>query len=146
MQFTKRKTIGGAAWISIQLPEATHEKALVLWANTTLGLLMYWWHSSKPQPGRGILTKTTLQTLPILDVTALDDAQLEAAARLFDDMNQLPLRPLHELDQDDNRKNLDRRFYGTVLGLDDAILDDGGPLDILRQKLCREPSIRGSKK
>ena len=146
MQFTKRKTIGGAAWISIQLPEAAHEKALTLWANTTLGLLMYWWHSSKPQPGRGILTKTTLQTLPILDVTALDDAQLEAAERLFDEMNQMPLRPLHELDRDENRKTLDRRFYGEALGLDDAILADGGPLDILRQKLCREPSIRGSKK
>ena len=146
MQFTERKTIGGRAWISIQLPEAAHEKALVLWANTTLGLLMFWWHSSKQQPGRGILTKTTLQTLPILDVTALDDARLAAAARLFDEMNQLPLRPLHKLDQDDNRKTLDRRFYGTVLGLDDSILDDGGPLDILRQKLCREPSIRGSKK
>ena len=146
MQFTERKTIGGRAWISIQLPEAAHEKALVLWANTTLGLLMFWWHSSKQQSGRGILTKTTLQTLPILDVTALDDAQLEEAARLFDKMNQLPLRPLHELDSDDNRKTLDRRFYGDVLGLDDAILADGGPLDILRQKLCREPSIRGSKK
>lgn len=146
MQFTKRKTIGGRAWISIQLPEAAHEKALVLWANTTLGLLMFWWHSSKQQSGRGILTKTTLQTLPILDVTALDDAQLETAARLFDEMNQLPLRPLHELDSDDNRKTLDRRFYGEALGLDDAILADGGPLDILRQKLCREPSIRGSKK
>jgi len=146
MQFTKRKTIGGAAWISIQLPEAAHEKALVLWANTTLGLLMYWWHSSKPQPGRGILTKTTLQTLPILDVTALDETRLAAAARLFDEMNQLPLRPLHELDRDENRKALDRRFYGTVLGLNDSILAAGGPLDILRQKLCREPSIRGSKK
>ena len=146
MQFTKRKTIGGRAWISIQLPEAAHEKALVLWANTTLGLLMFWWHSSKQQSGRGILTKTTLQTLPILDVTALDDARLEVAARLFDEMNQLPLRPLHELDSDDNRKTLDRRFYGEALGLDDSILEDGGPLDILRQKLCREPSIRGSKK
>ncbi len=146
MQFTERKTIGGTAWISIQLPETAHEKALVLWANTTLGLLMFWWHSSKQQSGRGRLTKTTLQTLPILDVTALDDAQLEEAARLFDEMNQLPLRPLHELDSDDNRKTLDRRFYGDVLGLDDAILADGGPLDILRQKLCREPSIRGSKK
>ncbi len=27
-----------------------------------------------------------------------------------------------------------------------AILADGGPLDILRQKLSREPSIRGRKK
>jgi hypothetical protein len=146
MQFTSRKTIGGRAWISIQLPTAMHEKALVLWANTTLGLLMYWWHSSKQQPGRGSIPSATLRSYPILDVTALSDAQLQRAAQIFDDICQLPLKPLHELDIDANRKTLDRRFYGEVLGLPDAILADGGPLDILRQKLCREPSIRGSKK
>ena len=146
MQFTKRKTIGGTAWISIQLPTTEHEKALVLWGNTLLALLMFWWHSSKQQPGRGRLAKTTLDTLPILDVTALDTDQLARAAQIFDETCQLPLKPLHELDIDENRKLLDRRFYGEVLGLPDAILADGGPLDILRQKLCREPSIRGSKK
>ena len=146
MQFTSRKTIGGRAWISIQLQTAEHEKALVLWSNTLLGLLMFWWHSSKQHPGRGILTKTTLGTLPILDVTALSDAQLAQAAQIFDETCQLPLKPLHELDIDENRKTLDRRFYGEVLGLPESILVDGGPLDILRQKLGREPSIRGSKK
>ncbi len=146
MQFTEVKTIGGRAWISIRLPKVEHEKTLVLWSNSLLGLLMFWWHSSKQHPGRGILTKTTLATLPILDVTALSADQLAQAAQIFDDTCQLPLKPLHELDIDENRKTLDRRFYGEVLGLPDSILADGGPLDILRQKLSREPSIRGSKK
>ncbi len=145
MQFTERKTIGGRAWISIQLSAPKQEKALVLWANTILGGLMFWWHSSKQQRRRGILTKTTLATLPILDVTALSPDQLQRAVQIFDETCQLPLKPLHELDIDENRKKLDRRFYGEVLGLPDAILADGGPLDILRQKLSREPSIRGSK-
>ncbi len=145
MQFTKRKTIGGTAWISIQLPTTEHEKALVMWGNTILALLMFWWHSSKQQPGRGRLAKTTLGSLPILDVTALSEAQLAQAAQIFDETCNLPLKPIHELDQDENRKTLDRRFYGEVLGLPDSILEDDGPLDILRQKLCQEPSIRGSK-
>ncbi len=145
MQFTEAKTIGGRAWISIRLPKVEHEKTLVLWGNSLLGLLMFWWHSSKQHPGRGILTKTTLASLPILDVTALSPAQLQRAAMIFDETCQLPLKPLHELDIDENRKLLDRRFYGEVLGLPASILTDGGPLDILRQKLSREPSIRGSK-
>ena len=145
MQFTSRKTIGGRAWISIKLPSENHEKAQVLWGNTLLALLMFWWHSSRQHPGRGILTKTTLATLPVLDVTALSDSQIARAAKIFDDTCQLPLKPLHELDIDENRKTLDRRFYGEVLGLPASILADGGPLDILRRKLCREPSIRGSK-
>lgn len=107
---------------------------------------MYWWHSSKQQPGRGSIPSSALRSFPILDVTALSDTQLARAAQIFDETCQLPLKPLHELDIDKNRKLLDRRFYGEVLGLPDAILADGGPLDILRQKLSREPSIRGSKK
>ncbi len=146
MQFTERKTIGGTAWISIQLPTAEQEKALVLWGNTLLGLLMFWWHSSKQQPGRGRLAKTTLDSLPVLDVTALSAAKLVQAVNIFDETCQLPLKPLHELDSDENRKTLDRRFYSEVLGLPDSILADDGPLDILRRKLCQEPSIRGSKK
>ncbi len=145
MQFTERKTIGGRAWISIRLETAAHEKAIVLWANTTLGILSHWWHSSKQQPGRGSIPKSALANYRVLDVTALSDTQLARAAQIFDETCQLPLKPLHELDIDENRKALDRRFYGEVLGLPDAMLADGGPLDILRQKLSREPSIRGSK-
>ena len=146
MQYTPRETIGGRAWTSIKLATVEHEKALVLWANTILGMLMYWWHASKQQAGRGTITKANLQTQPILDVTTLSAEQLERAVQIFDETNQLPLLPLHELDKDENRKTLDRRFYSDVLGLDDATLADDGPMDILRLKLCREPSIRGSKK
>ncbi len=146
MQFTSRKTIGGRAWISIQLATVEQEKALVLWANSTLGLLMYWWHASKQQAGRGSVPKMALQTLPVLDVTALSAEQLERAVEIFDEMNQLPLFPVHELDRDENRKILDRRLYSEVLGMPDSILEDNGPLDLLRKKLCREPTIRGSKK
>ena len=146
MQFTQRKSIGGRAWISIQLPKAEQEKALVLWGNSVLGLLMYWWHSSKQQRRRGSIPKSSLQHLPILDVTALTPEQLQTASRIFDETCKLPLKPPHELHIDENRKLLDRRFYGEVLGLPAAILADGGPLDILRTKLSQEPSIRGSKK
>ena len=58
MQFTPRKTIGGRAWLSIKLSSVDQEKALVLWANTSLGLLLYWWHANKQQPGRGMIPKT----------------------------------------------------------------------------------------
>ena len=143
MQFTERKTIGGRAWISIKLETTEHEKALVLWGNSLLGLLMYWWHASKQQAGRGSLAKSALQDLSVLDVTTLSATQLAAAAALFDEIKHLPLEPLHQLGSDENRKTLDRRFYCEVLGLPGSIL---APLDVLRRKLSREPSIRGSKK
>ena len=145
MQFTPRKTIGGRAWLSIKLSSVDQEKVLVLWANTSLGLLLYWWHANKQQPGRGMIPKTALQTLPILDVTALEPKLLAEAVQLFDAMCEQPLLPLHKIDSDPVRKKLDEAFARNVLRLPEPILTSGGPLELLRRKLSQEPSIRGSK-
>lgn len=145
MQFTPRRTIGGRAWLSIRLPSVDLEKALVLWGNTSLGLLLRWWHSNKQQSGRGSIGKSALQALPVLDVTALSPAQRRAAVQIFDAMSGQPLRPLHEMDTDPVRRELDERFAREVLGLAEPLLVEGGPLAVLRMKLSREPSVRGAK-
>jgi hypothetical protein len=145
MQFTPRPTIGGRAWLSIKLPSVEHEKALVVWANTSLGLLLRWWHSNKQQSGRGNIGKSTLQTLPILDVTALSKKQLAAAVRIFNAMSSQPLMPVHEMANDPVRQKLDEDFARNVLGLAAPVLAAGGPLDVLRMKLSQEPSIRGGR-
>ena len=146
MQFTPRKTIGGRAWLSISLSSVEQEKALVVWANTSLGLLLHWWHANKQQSGRGSIGRSPLQTLPILDVTDLEPEPLAEAVKLFDAMSKQPLLPLHEIDRDPVRKKLDEAFARNVLKLPESILTSGGPLELLRKKLSREPSIRGSKK
>ncbi len=76
MQFTPTRTIGGRAWISIGLKTPEQEKALVLWSNTSLGLLLHWWHANKQQSGRGSIGVNALDNLPILDVTTLTRKQL----------------------------------------------------------------------
>ena len=86
-----------------------------------------------------------LQTLPILDVTALEPKLLAEAVKLFDTMCEQPLLPLHEIDSDPIRKELDEAFARNVLRLSEPILTSGGPLELLRRKLSQEPSIRGSK-
>jgi hypothetical protein len=145
MQFTPRRTIGGRAWLSIRLSSVEQEKALVLWANTSLGMLLRWWHSNKQQSGRGNIGKSTLQTLPVLDVTALTPKQLAEAVALFDAMSGLGLLTLHEIDKDPIRHDLDNKFARHVLGLPEPMVETGGSLELLRMKLAREPSIRGQK-
>ncbi len=145
MQFTPRRTIGGRAWRAIQASSDQEEKALVVWANTSLGLLLRWWHSNKQQAGRGSLSKSTLETLPVLDLSALSAKQRCAAVKLFDEMCQKELLPFHEIDKDTTRKELDERFAREVLGLPESIIAPGGPLELLRMKLAQEPSIRGNK-
>lgn len=145
MQFTPRRTIGGRAWLSILLESADLEKVLVAWANTSLGLLLRWWHSNKQQSGRGNIGKSTLQIMPIIDVTALTPEQLQHAVKIFDSMCYKQMLPIHEIDKDPIRKELDERFAIDVLGVSAAILLPDGPLDLLRKKLALEPSIRGTK-
>jgi len=145
MQFTRRRTIGGRAWISIRLATVEQEKALVAWANTTFGLLLHWYHANKQQSGRGNIGRTALQDLPVLDVTAITRTQLKRAAEIFDDLKDEKLLPFHELDKDPVRQKLDKRFALEVLGLPTSAVQPGGPLELARMKLAQEPSIRGGK-
>ena len=112
MQFTRRKTIGGRAWISIQLKTENHEKALVLWSNTLLGLLMFWWHSSKQQRRRGILTKSTATDTPH---SRRHSAQRRPAATRRENLRRNLPTPAQTdprtRQRREYRKTLDRRFY-----------------------------------
>jgi len=145
MQFTPRRTIGGRAWISIRLDTPEQEKALVVWANITLGLLQHWYHANKEQAGRGNIGRTALADLPILDVKALTAKQLGAAAKILDDTKSDCLLPFNELDKDPTRQKLDERFTTEVLGLPVAFSQAGGTLDLIRLKLAQEPSVQGGK-
>lgn len=145
MQYTPRRTVGGRAWLSIRLSSSEKEQALVLWANTSLGLLLHWWHANKQQSGRGSIGKSALQNLPVLDVTTLTQEQLANSATLFKAMSKKSFLPFHVIDSDPIRKELDDAFGRDILKLSEPILMSGGPLEILRMKLSREPSIRGGK-
>ena len=83
--------------------------------------------------------------MPVMDVTALAPGQLQHSVELFDSLCYKSMLPLHEIDKDPVRKELDSRFACEVLGLPNAILQPDGPMDLLRRKLAQEPSIRGNK-
>jgi hypothetical protein len=64
--YTERLSIGGRAWPSIKFQTKDKEKAAALWANSTLGALLYWNHSNKQQSGRGSIPITSLPELTML--------------------------------------------------------------------------------
>ena len=55
--FDVEKTTAWKAW----------EPAVLSWANTTLGLVAFWWRGSRQQRGRARLSITSLPDLPVLD-------------------------------------------------------------------------------
>lgn len=145
VMFTEQKSIGVNTLPNIAFADESYEYAWVLWGNSTLGFLCHWMQSGKQQQGRGILRKTTLRSLPTLDVTRLTSAQLAAAERVFYELNQKKLRPFHELVKDKARQKLDRQLL-EILGYPQEThpeVHEG--IDLLRKKLCAEPSIHGGK-
>lgn len=145
MQYTSVKSIGGRAWPTIQLESVEQEKALVLWANSSLGLLLRWWHGNKQQAGRNSIGVSALALLPVLDVKKLSKKALSKAVTIFDDMKYRELRPVNEIVQDTVRAEIDTRLATEVLGFTPELVAPDGPLALLRQKLALEPSITGSK-
>ncbi len=145
MQFTSRKTIGGTAWPSIGLKSVDQGKALVLWANSSFGLLLHWWHANKQQAGRGRIGVSALTSVPVLDVAKLSKETLSKAIAIFDDMKHRELRPVNEIAQDNVRAEIDTRLATEVLGFSPELAAPDGPLALLRQKLALEPSITGAK-
>ena len=142
--FTEDKTVGGTAWPNLKFDSRELEIAYALWGNSTLGLLLYWWHSSRQQSGRGRMPITAVRTMPTLDVTKLSDAQLKVAEEIFEDFRDREFLPANEAWRDESRKELDRRVLVDLLGLtEDSVVM--GSLDLLRLKWCSEPSVHGGK-
>ena len=85
--FTEREIMGGVAWPNVRFSDSRFDYAFTLWSNSTLGLLLYWWHSNRQQSGRGRTTIRAVESLPVLDLRALSEEQRRTSETVF---NELP--------------------------------------------------------
>ena len=139
---TPTSTLGGRAWPNFLMADRRHEMAAVLWANTTPGLMLFWWQGSVQQAGRACLTVSRLPDLPVLDARALSDAQHELARDLLARFRDRPFLPANEAYRDETRQALDAAVFVHLLGLPASILE---PLAVLRTQWCSEPTVHGGK-
>ena len=139
---TPTKAIGGRAWPNFILAQDEWILPLVLWSNTTLGLLAFWWIGSRQQQGRATLTLTQLPHLTVLDPRHLNEKQIAQAEDIFEAFKGAEFLPANEAYRDDARKALDRAVLVDLLRLPEATLE---PLSILRDQWCAEPSVHGGK-
>ena len=141
--FTEWKSIGGTAWPNVTFPDARFDYAFTVWSNSTLGLLLFWWHANRQHDGRGRTTIRAVETLPVLDFRALTDEQLATAETIFDEFRDKELMPAYLADADPNRALLDRRVVCDLLGFNEGVYE---AVRRLSQKWCAEPSVHGGKK
>ena len=110
----------------------TAEKSLVLWLNSTLGLLLLLGHREETEGGWVGFKKPVLGAMPVLDIPRLSAKQRKALARAYDEFADANLLALPLMAGDQTRIAIDNAI-AKALGLPDF-----GPL---RELLAREPII-----
>ena len=140
--FTEQRSIGGVAWPNVAFADSRFDSSFVLWSNSTLGLMLFWWHANRQQDGRGRKTIRSSNSLPVLDLRALTDEQLSTAEDIFNEFRNLELKPAYLADADPNRALLDRRVVCDLLGFDEETY---AAVRRLAAKWCAEPSVHGGK-
>ena len=140
---TAEPSIGGTAWPNFRLEQPALEEAVVLCANSTLGLMAFWWVATRQQQGRARITITTLPHLPILDVRSLSKLGIEKARNHFKGFRGQRFLPANEAFRDETRMGLDRAVLVDLFGLPETVLE---PLSVIRNQWCAEPSVHGGKR
>ena len=135
-------SIGGRAWPNFLCTDRGWEIPLVLWANSTLGLICFWWIGARQQQGRAILTISKLPALTVLDPRSLTAPQLDRADEIFGRFRDRSMLPANEAWRDEVRQALDRAVLVELLELPEDVLE---PLALLRHQWCAEPSVHGGK-
>ena len=141
--YTERRSIGGRVWPNVNFPDDRFDYAFSVWSNSTLGLISFWWHSSRQQSSKAGITIRLAETLPVLDFGALTDEQLATAEAIFEEFRDKEFKPAFLADADPNRALLDRRVVCDLLGFDE---DTYEAVRLLSAKWCAEPSVHGGKK
>ena len=135
-------TIGGRAWPNFLCADHRWETSLVIWANTTVGLISFWWIGTRQQEGRASLTISKLPTLTVLDPRSLTATQLDRADKILEQFRDQSMLPANEAWRDETRQALDRAVLIDLLGFPEDVLE---PLALLRRQWCAEPSVHGGK-
>ncbi len=87
-----------------------HEKALTLWLNSTMGILLLLANRTETEGAWAKFKKPNLGRMPVLNVENLSEEQLRILATAYDTLAHKALAPLSEMAEDAVRKEIDRAF------------------------------------
>ncbi|MEW5718356.1 MAG: hypothetical protein AB1817_07020, partial [Chloroflexota bacterium] len=108
------------------------EKALTLWLNSTLGLLILLANREETEGAWVDFKKPTLFALPVLDLRALSAEQLKQLAAAYDRVAEKELAPIPQMATDAVRTEIDASI-ARALHLPDFA--------VLREMLAKEPVV-----
>ena len=139
---TPEPSVGGQGWPNIVPEDPGWEKALAVWLNTSLALIIHWCQSNRTQNGLGYMNRQQMKELPALDVTTLTHRQLEQMEKIFERVRELPMLPANEAWRDPIRTEVDHQVLVEVLELGEEAFNQARNLC---QRWCLEPTVQGGK-
>ena len=127
----------GDVWWSVAVnstlgQEEKVEKALVLWLNSTLGILLLLGLREETQGAWVQFKKPVLGAMPVLDVRQLSAQRRQSLVEAYDRLATARLRPFPAIDNDRTRTAIDHAIT-TALQVPDV--------RVLRRLLAREPIL-----
>ena len=127
-----REKILSNVWWTVVLKkfDAEPEKALALWLNSSLGIVLLLGYREETQGAWVDFKKPVLGQMPVLDVFGIGARARKKLAQAFDALADRALLPLPEMANDPVRAAMDESI-ASALGLPD--------FSVLRQLLAREP-------
>jgi len=131
--FVRQKVLAVQWWSFVpNVENEDYEKALLMWLNSTLGLLLFLGHRQETSGAWVKFKKPILKQLPVLDVRNISEQALKKLAGVFDQIIGNILLPFPAMERDHTRAIIDQAI-ANALGLPD--------FGILRRLLAREPII-----
>ena len=143
---TKDLAMGGRAWPSFTLHPKDSKRVekmewvypVLLWANSTLGLMSFYITGTRNQKGRSSITVSRLPELLVLDPRKLSREQLSKAKEIYNRLKDKEFMPANMADCDPTRQELDKALICELLGHSQEVLDR---LEIVREQWCNEPHL-----
>ena len=112
----------------------TMEKAIVMWLNSTMGLLILLLCREETRGAWIDFKKPTLLAMPVLDIKRIERSQLEVLSDAFEELSEKQLQPFPMMGTDAVRQKMDHAV-AHALGLTER------SLDTVRSLLGREPVV-----
>jgi hypothetical protein len=128
-----RQVLGNTWWaLQSNTLAPNQEKALLLWLNSSLALLLYFGHRVVTRSAWMQMKKPGWASMPVLNVGALDSTTLDALTTAYERLAHKDLSAIAHLDKDAVRSEIDDSIC-QALGLPG--------LNFLRQLFAREPGL-----
>ena len=135
--------LGGRQWTTLMHEDEAVKQAMVIWLNSTLGLMTRVGYAQTTQRGRSAMQQGAIRDFPVPDFSDPGNAGFHARATAvheFARLSKLQLMPGSLAWKDPARHEIDNAML-TMFGIADE--STAQAMERIRQLWCREPSVHG---